>query len=87
MPVDHRIQHLHDDKRADRLMLQHGLSRVAQAKPADDDLEIDALKCCKTEASQCDIKYSSPSLISKTSTPSDNSRRLRRLSAPIGVGR
>ena len=43
MPVDHRIQHLHDDERADRLMFQPGLSRVAQAKPADDDREIDAL--------------------------------------------
>jgi hypothetical protein len=30
---------------------------------------------------------SSPSLISKTSTPSFNSRRLRKLNAPIGVGR
>src|SRR5258707_7870731 len=31
-----------------------------------------------------DIRNSSPSLISKTSTPSFNSRRLRKLNAPIG---
>jgi hypothetical protein len=96
MPFDHSFQRLDDKKRGDFLVLQHGLGRVA-ASPSpptttsspcsESSASPSRAKAISDAVNRLDIRNSSPSLISKTSTPSLNSRCLRKLNAPIGVGR
>jgi hypothetical protein len=38
VPFDHRLKRIHHDERTHVVTLQHGLSRVAEAKPADHDI-------------------------------------------------
>ena len=39
MPVDHSLQGLDDDQRGDLPVLQHGLGRVAEPQPPNDDVK------------------------------------------------
>jgi hypothetical protein len=56
MPFDHSFQRLDDKKRGDFLVLQHGLGRVAEPQPPNDDVKSMLGKFRQPQPGQSDLR-------------------------------